>query len=54
MEGEEEIVAKYCDFEVLAKKWGVSDVEQVKTMIRFIMTRKFVTDAETIAIKKRR
>jgi hypothetical protein len=54
IDGEEQIVSKYCDFEVLSKKWGISDVEQVRSMLRLILTRKFVSEAEVNAIKKKR
>lgn len=26
IDGEEQIVARYCDFEALSKKWGITDV----------------------------
>lgn len=54
IDGEEEIVGRYCDFEALSKKWGLTDVEQIRSMIRLIMTKKFVYEAETNAIKKKR
>lgn len=54
IDGEEQIVSRYCDFEILSKKWGIPDVEQVRSMLRFILTKKFVSEAEVNAIKKKR
>lgn len=53
IDGEQEVVAKFCDFENLSKKWGATDVEQVKYLLRVILTRKFVADAGLNAIKKK-
>ena len=54
IDGEEQIVTRYCDFEALSKKWGLTDVDEVKTMLRLLLARKFVSDAELNAIKKKR
>ena len=53
MGGEGSVVAKYCDFEALKKKWRLEDVEEVKEMIRRVLTRQIVSDAELEAVKKR-
>lgn len=54
IDGEQQIVTRYCDFEALSKKWGLTDVDEVKTMLRLLLARKFVSDAELNAIKKKR
>ena len=41
--GEEQLVADYCDFDTLTKKWGLQNVEEVKKMLRFMLTRKVVS-----------
>lgn len=54
IDGQSQIVSKYCDFEELAKKWGVSDIEDVKKLLRFILTRRIVSEAELNAVKKKK
>ena len=54
MFGEDEVVNKYCDFEVLKKKWKLEDVEEVRNMIRRLLTRQIVSEAELEAVKKRK
>lgn len=44
--GEDKIVEQFWDFEHLKKKWKLVDIEAVKDMIRRIMTKKVVFDAE--------
>jgi hypothetical protein len=52
IDGEQELVAKFSDFENLSKKWGTSDVDQVKYLLRVILTRKYVSEAGLNAVKK--
>ena len=43
IDGEEQLLNKFCDFDELGKKWGLENVEQVKQMLRFTLTRKYVS-----------
>ena len=52
IDGEQEVLSKFCDFQSLSKKWGVSDVQHVKYLLRLILTRKFVSEAELNKVKK--
>lgn len=54
IDGEQELVAKFSDFENLSKKWGTSDVNQVKYLLRVILTRKYVSEAGLNAVKKKK
>ena len=45
-------MGKYCDFEQLQKKWRLQDIEEVKQMIRRILTKEKVSEAEHQGIKK--
>ena len=54
VDGQEELVAKFSDFDNLSKKWGVSDVQQVKYLLRLMLTRKYVAEAEANAVKKKK
>ena len=37
--GEDKIVDKYCNFEALKKKWKLEDIQEVRNMIRRILTK---------------
>ena len=52
--GEDEVVGKYCDFEALRKKWKLEDIEEVRNMLRRMLTRQVVSEAEVEATKKRK
>lgn len=52
--GEDKIVEKYCNFEALRKKWKLEDIEEVRYMIRRILTKQLVSDAELEGVKKRK
>lgn len=52
--GEEQVVNKFCNFEELKKKWKVEDIEEVREILRRVLTRKIVSDAELEAVKKRK
>ena len=54
MFGEDQVVNKYCDFEALKKKWRLDDVEEVRQMIRRVLTKQIVFQAEIDAVKKRK
>lgn len=54
IDGEEQLLSKFCDFEAMAKKWGVEGVQEVKYLLRLSLTRKYVAEAEANAVKKRR
>ena len=54
VDGQEELIAKFSDFDNLSKKWGVSDVQQVKYLLRLMLTRKYVAEAEANAVKKKK
>ena len=43
--GEDKVVGKYCDFEALKKKWKCQDIEEVKQIIRRVLTNDMVRDA---------
>lgn len=43
--GEDKVVGKYCDFEALKKKWKCQDIEEVKQIIRRVLTNDMVMDA---------
>ena len=51
--GEDKVVEQFWDFDQLKKKWKLNDVEAVKDMIRRMLTKKVVFDAELEAVKKR-
>ena len=52
--GEDKVVEQFWDFDQLKKKWKLNDVEAVKDMIRRMLTKKVVFDAELEAVKKRK
>lgn len=54
MFGEDQVVDKYCNFEALKKKWRLDDVEEVRQMIRRVLTKQIVFQAEIDAVKKRK
>jgi hypothetical protein len=54
VDGEEELIAKFSDFDNLSKKWAVTDVDQVKYLLRLMLTRKYVSEASVNAIKKQK
>ena len=41
--GEDKVVGKYCDFEALKKKWKCEDIEEVKEIIRRVLTNDMVS-----------
>ncbi len=43
MFGEDHVFDKYCDFQALKKKWKLEDVEDVRQMVRRILTRQIVS-----------
>ncbi len=45
---------QFWDFEQLKKKWKLEDVEAVRDMIRRVLTKKVVFDAELQAVKQRK
>ena len=51
--GEDQVVDKYCDFEALRKKWKVDDVTEVRNILRRILTKQVVSEAELEAVKKK-
>ena len=52
--GEDQVVGKYCDFEALRKKWKADDIQEVREILRRILTKQIVSDAELRAVKKRK
>ena len=52
--GEDKIVGKYCDFQALKKKWKCEDIEEVKEIIRRVLTKYMVSQAEVQAVRKRK
>ena len=52
VDGEEQLLTKFCDFDELAKKWGLTGVQEVKEMLRLTLTRKYVSEAGRDKIKK--
>lgn len=51
--GEDQVIGKYCDFEALKKKWKCQDIEEVKEIIRRVLTNDIVKEAEVHAARKR-
>ena len=51
--GEEAVVGKYCDFEALKKKWRCQDVQEVKQIIRRVLTNQILSNAEVQAVRRR-
>ena len=45
-EGEGDIADQFCDFEALQKKWGKSNVEEVRNILRVMLCRNMVLKAE--------
>ena len=41
--GEDQVMNKYCDFETLKKKWRLDDIEDVRNMIRRVLTKQIVS-----------